>query len=313
MSLSFKEAQVVEDLADLLYNFLPGSGNSCTAFPLAAQKAGVGGFWPGGSKRPAIVHLLTTTLEHRRESFTKLILAIVRQSITWRRGKADPVTREEIDRLNSLLLGVSFKIPDLMEPAFLETLRKQQASPATQDRSAESNLSIPPAQLVSLSDELIRLKELPPQIRGLQFEKFLNSVFSAFNLAARGSFHLAGEQIDGSFQLNGQTYLVEAKWHDPPIGFEELMAFSGKVGGKAEWSKGVIISYSGFTDGGLEAFCRGRRTNIIGIDGLDLFEVLSGKIPLPALIEGKLRYAAETNSAYVPVRELMNSYRTGWQ
>lgn len=53
--LSFLEAQTVEDLADLLYDFLPGSGNLRTAFPIAATQAGVGDLWLPGTKRPAIV------------------------------------------------------------------------------------------------------------------------------------------------------------------------------------------------------------------------------------------------------------------
>jgi hypothetical protein len=92
--LSFREAQTVEDLADLFYNFLPGSGNSRTAFPIAAAQAGVGELWTPGSKRPAIVQLLTATLEQRRSLFTKLIMAIVRQSMTYRRGKGTPLSRE---------------------------------------------------------------------------------------------------------------------------------------------------------------------------------------------------------------------------
>ena len=66
--LSFREAQAVEDLADLLYDFLSGSGNSRTAFPIVAAQAGVGELWIPGSKRPAIVQLLTATLEQRRSS-----------------------------------------------------------------------------------------------------------------------------------------------------------------------------------------------------------------------------------------------------
>src|ERR1700738_970253 len=93
--LSFRETQVVEDLADLLYDFLPGSGNGRTAFPLAAAQVGVGELWVPGSKRPAIVQLLGETLEHSRNLFTKLILAIVRQAMTYRRGKGNPLTRAE--------------------------------------------------------------------------------------------------------------------------------------------------------------------------------------------------------------------------
>lgn len=107
-----------------------------------------------------------------------------------------------------------------------------------------------------------------------------------------------------SFKLNGQTYLVEAKWHGPPIGFADLMTFSGKVAGKASWARGLLVSGSGFTAGGLEAFSRGRQTNLICADGLDLYEVLSRQVSLIEVLEAKARRAAETNRAYVPVRDL---------
>lgn len=48
--LSLAEAQAIENIADLLYDFLPGSGNNKTAFLLAAAQAGVGEFWTAGSK-----------------------------------------------------------------------------------------------------------------------------------------------------------------------------------------------------------------------------------------------------------------------
>ena len=60
VDMNLMKEQGVEDLADLLYDFLPGSGNSRTAFPLAAAKVRSEDYWVGGSKRPAIVHLLST-------------------------------------------------------------------------------------------------------------------------------------------------------------------------------------------------------------------------------------------------------------
>jgi hypothetical protein len=42
--------------------------------------------------------------------------------MTWRRGKGNPLTRAEIDRLNALLPGFSFKIPELLEREFLDSL-----------------------------------------------------------------------------------------------------------------------------------------------------------------------------------------------
>jgi hypothetical protein len=48
--LSFREAQAVEDMASLLYDFLPGSGNFRTAFPIAAARAGLGAFRLAGEQ-----------------------------------------------------------------------------------------------------------------------------------------------------------------------------------------------------------------------------------------------------------------------
>lgn len=298
--LTFREAQTVEDLADVLYDFLPGSGNSRTAFPLAAVQAGVGDLWVPGSKRPAIVQLLTATLEQRRSCFTKLVVAIVRQSMTYRRGKGNPLTRAEIDRLNSLLPGVEFKIPELLDPGFLSSFGSANAEEAAPQATA----TLSAAKGQELATLLIEITKLDPQVRGLRFEGFLNELFAGFGLAPRGAFRLVGEQIDGSFRLNGQTYLVEAKWHGPQIGFADLMTFSGKVSGKASWSRGLFVSNSGFTADGLEAFSRGRQTNLICADGLDLYEVLSRKVSLIEVLEAKERRAAETNRAFVAVRDL---------
>lgn len=296
---SFREAQAIEDLADLLYDFLPGSGNSRTAFPIAAAQAGVGDLWVPGSKRPSVVQLLGATLEQRRHLFTKLIVAIVRQGMTYRRGKGSPLRRDEIERLNALLPKVSFKIPELLDRGFLDSLAAP--GPAA---TAASPIGLTPDRAQALATLLVEISKLAPQERGLRFEGFLNELFAAYGLAPRNAFRIVGEQIDGSFRLDGQTYLVEAKWHGPQIGFADLMTFSGKVGGKASWSRGLFVSNSGFTAEGLEAFARGRRTNLICADGLDLYEVLAGRVSLVEVLRDKDRRAAETNRAFVAVRDL---------
>ncbi len=55
---------------------------------------------------------------------------------------------------------------------------------------------------------------------------------------------------------------------------------------------------------GLEAFGRGRQTNLICMDGLDLYEVLARRVSLVAILDEKARRAAETHRAHVPFREL---------
>jgi hypothetical protein len=220
--------------------------------------------------------------------------------MTYRRGKGNPLSRAEIDRLNALLPNVSFKIPELLDRGFLDSLEVRAPEPSG---SSAAGLSAERSQ--ALAALLIEISKLEPQQRGLRFEGFLNELFSAYELTPRNAFRLSGEQIDGSFRLDGQTYLVEAKWHGPRIGFADLMTFSGKVGGKASWSRGLFVSNSGFTAEGLEAFSRGRQTNLICADGLDLYEVLAGRVSLVDVLREKDRRAAETNRAFVAVSDLI--------
>jgi hypothetical protein len=158
-----------------------------------------------------------------------------------------------------------------------------------------------------LRDSLMGLYTMPPQQRGFAFERFLNDLFELFQLAPRRSFRLVGEQIDGSFQLGQDVYLVEAKWQNEPTGQSDLLSFSGKVEGKAQWSRGVFISYSGFSPDGLEAFARGKSTRIVCMDGFDLHCVLSHGLNLGEGIAAKVRRAGETNDAFVSVRDLFPS------
>jgi hypothetical protein len=70
------------------------------------------------------------------------------------------------------------------------------------------------------SEELHRLKDQFLQLSaeedrskaGLALEKLLNQLFTIYDLLPRSAFRVVGEQIDGSFILDGNVYLVEAKW-----------------------------------------------------------------------------------------------------
>ena len=48
--LSFREAQAIEDIADLLCDSRPGSGNARAVFPIAAAQAGLGAFRLAGEQ-----------------------------------------------------------------------------------------------------------------------------------------------------------------------------------------------------------------------------------------------------------------------
>ena len=81
----------------------------------------------------------------------------------------------------------------------------------------------------ALAARLLEISTMDPQARGYAFETFLKQVFDAYGLAARASFRLRGEQIDGSFVLAEQTYLLEARWRNAQVDVATLRAFNGKV------------------------------------------------------------------------------------
>lgn len=157
-------------------------------------------------------------------------------------------------------------------------------------------------RLIQLKAELLALHQLAPQARGYAFEKLLRDIFNAYGLEAREPFRLRGEQIDGSFQLSNETYLLEAKWQGDQTGVADLHTFHGKLEQKAAWTRGVFISNSGFTEEGLTAFGRGKR--VICMDGLDLHDAMHREIPLNYVLDQKVRRAAETGSPFVRTRDL---------
>jgi hypothetical protein len=158
--------------------------------------------------------------------------------------------------------------------------------------------------LAKLRDELVRVESLQAHDRGYAFEEFLQQCFEMAGLKAHEPFRNTGEQIDGSFLLGEETYLFEAKWHSAPTGVADLHVFHGKLEQKAAWARGLFVSYNGFTPDGLTAFGSGKR--LICMDGRDIYDALDRQIPLKAVLEHKVRRAAETGRPFIPVRELFD-------
>ncbi|HXQ38312.1 MAG TPA: restriction endonuclease [Anaerolineales bacterium] len=174
-------------------------------------------------------------------------------------------------------------------------------------KPSSKKVTIPSESLAEFKQRLVDLSNLEPQQKGFAFEKFLNDLFEVHGLVSRGSFRPTGEQIDGSFELNSDVYLLEAKWQTKQTSQDDLLIFRGKVESKSTWSRGLFVSDSGLTEDGLKAFSKGKATNIIGMTGQDLFFILSGEISLQDAISSKVRRAAETGEFYVSVYDLIHS------
>ena len=197
------------------------------------------------------------------------------------------------------------ELDDTVRAAFFGIIERLGGTPPIQPgastASAESRIDAKAA--LALADRLLQVSKLDPQPRGYAFEKFLKGMFDAYGLSARASFRLVGEQIDGSFASGNDIYLLEAKWASGLVDAATLRSFNAKVEDKARWSRGLLLSYSGFSSEGLIAFGRGK--SVICMDGRDVHDILTRQLDFEAVLAMKVRRAAETGQAFVRVDDLM--------
>lgn len=189
------------------------------------------------------------------------------------------------------------------EGRFLSLLNRMQGKPdAGEPAKVPPKPALDRPRILLLKQRLIDVSAMEPHPRGYAFEAWLRDAFNFFGLEAREAFRNRGEQIDGSFVLQGETYLLEAKWHAAPTGAADLHAFQGKLEQKAAWARGLFVSNSGFTEDGLVAFGRGKR--VVCMDGLDLYDMLDRELPLNMALDRKVRRAAETGLPFERIRDL---------
>lgn len=178
-------------------------------------------------------------------------------------------------------------------------------------KSSNSNMqrksSIKPT--IDFDKYLNELKKLTdysdtPQSRGFEFEKYLFNLFEANGLEPRHSFRIEGEQIDGSFSLYNEVYLLEAKWTSRKIDKSNLVIFNEKVSSKSGFTRGLYISFSGYTDEALSTFSNGRTVNIILMTVQELAIALSRNINLIDVLKYKVRALAEEGNYNKSILEL---------
>ncbi len=202
-------------------------------------------------------------------------------------GPLDEVCRLIVARLLNNVSPIS--------PALANSQSKQ---PSAEDHRRSQTLR-------QLKEELLQLAVDSDRARaGLALEKLLNRLFEAFELKPRQPFHIAGEQIDGSFQMEGQVYLLESKWERHPLPEADLLVFRGKIEGKSTFTRGVFIALNDISTCARDAITRGKAPSFFVMNGHDLLMVLSEKISLVDFLQKRVRLLAEEGCVCVPFSEL---------
>lgn len=145
---------------------------------------------------------------------------------------------------------------------------------------------------------MLAVKKL--QERGYALEKFLYLLFGEYEVDPRPSFRTNNEQIDGSFSMNGDTILIEAKFKNR-VDFNEFAIFQLKLDKRA-YAKGLFITYSPIDDLLIENFkTMGKAIRFI-ITVQEIWDIIDNQLDLKTVIEKKFRILDEELQPYCYVR-----------
>lgn len=155
-------------------------------------------------------------------------------------------------------------------------------------------------EIKKLYNQLMDESKFTPQQRGYEFEKLIEAKLENEKLEPRASYKPKGEQVDGSFFWQGQTFLLEAKWVKPKIPASSVYAFKGKLDGKFHTTSGIYIAVNGYSNDVEDALKCGKSLNILLFDSSDIRLIFNGEVPFLDVLKFKLREAGDTGSLNVP-------------
>jgi hypothetical protein len=168
------------------------------------------------------------------------------------------------------------------------------------------------SRYVELSQKLEKLEQQFYQLgaekdrrkAGLALEQLLNELFAAFELQPRQPFRIVGEQIDGSFLLDGHIYLMESKWEKNPLPEADLLVFRGKIEGKSTFTRGLLIALNDVSAQARHAITQGKAPSFFVMNGHDLLMILRNAVGLPEFLRKRVRLLAEEGRMFVPFSEV---------
>lgn len=258
--------------------------------------------WEGQVKRASVDQLVTHLDRNQHNTFDDLLSLVLATS------EIDPQPLRRLDdgeRLYQEAGPPLRRLKEMAQPlrAWREE-REQAAIRREQERKRSESRRAVVEQLSILRADLMKLTSMPAQSRGYALEKFLTRLFETFDIEAKGSFRLEGEQIDGAFTFENAEYILEAKWKAEPTERADLDVFAQKIHRKLDNTLGLFVAVNGFQGSGVAAHSGARPTMVL-MDGQDLMAVLDERIDLPDLLRRKRQHASRTGEVFVSLGELL--------
>jgi hypothetical protein len=201
--------------------------------------------------------------------------------------------------------GAQAEVSRLIVARLLQDGPIPQAQPIAQQKGQTERQHRRSEELQELKDQFFQLAADQDRSRaGLALERLLNRLFGIFELQPRQPFRIVGEQIDGSFQLDGQIYLLESKWERHPLPEADLLVFRGKIEAKSTFTRGVLIALNDVSAPARLAITIGKAPSFFVMNGHDLTMILGEVISLPDFLRKRVRLLAEEGRMFVHISEL---------
>lgn len=252
-------------------------------------------YWDAPSKY-ILVRDILAELDNRGEVGVRVQHQLVRE-LAAMRTVADPDQREAGLAALADLRAVAKQEGVIEDEA--ETRRKERQLAAQESHRVTAARARGLAELNEAYIALVML-EKDAQQRGYDLEGLLEALFKLHDIPFTPPFRKGTvEQTDGFFKFEGFEYLIEARWRNKPPNLAQLRAFSGKVRGKIESTRGLFVSVAGFRPEVLTEAAG--LLNLVLMDGQDLALILEGRISLREALRTKLDRAAQQGILFYPL------------
>ncbi|HZL74389.1 MAG TPA: restriction endonuclease [Propionibacteriaceae bacterium] len=156
-------------------------------------------------------------------------------------------------------------------------------------------------QLQSLSGS-----QRTPQARGIRFNELIAEMLGCWGIEAEVSNATAGAgEIDVTFAVDGDRYLIEAKWEKDKTDAGPLSKLEKRLKQRLRGPIGICLSMAGFTSDAVNGLDKGSQLEMLLLDRTHFEAMLSGLVPPQELLKLAHDRAAFRGQAYSSLLDLL--------
>jgi hypothetical protein len=119
------------------------------------------------------------------------------------------------------------------------------------------------------------------------------------------------DQIDVVLATADARFVLEAKWHTPPLPAAAIAKLFDRLRSRAAGTFGVVLSMSGYTRGATDEASHSKWPNILLLDRSHFEAMLCGLISPADLLGAALRHASYAGGTYASLADLLVPRRPG--